>query len=129
MQLGQIIEDIMTPLPVRTRCLLRTLTSSDMPSSYLDRVTRNMSITGIQVSTGGLLPLRRNVKRGRGTEIELSQVTLIASSALPKDIRNKYLAPPRTIILGLVCSIEGLTPEIRNPVFMMIWTERADYCC
>ena len=60
------------------------------------------------------------MKQGDKGEIERCRKSLLASvKRFAKDIRNKYIAPPRTTNFGvLFVPTEGLYSEIvRNPVF------------
>ena len=92
-----------------------------MPSSCPDKETRNTSTyNDSKFPLADYYRLEEAYEAGDKDEIEHCRRSLLTSvKRFAKDIKSKYIAPPRTTNFGvLFVPTEGLYSEIvRNPVF------------
>ena len=124
LQLGQIIEDILTPSQYerefatvsgsseRVEYAVKLPGQTDQDSVYLPHDSK--------IPLADYYPLEDAYESGNKEEIELYRKALLNSvKRFAKDIRSKYLAPPATTNFGIMfLPTEGLYSEVvRNPEF------------
>ena len=124
LQLGQIIEDIMTPAQYERE--YATVENSSERVEYAIKLPGQGDQEYVYLPIDSKFPLadyyrlEEAYEAGDKDEIERCRKSLLASvKRFAKDIKNKYIAPPRTTNFGvLFVPTEGLYSEIvRNPVF------------
>lgn len=124
LQLGQIIEDIMTPAQYERE--FATVEGSSERVEYAIKLPGQEGQDYVYLPIDSKFPLADYYRledayeAGNKDEIELYRKALLASvKRFAKDIQSKYLAPPRTTNFGvLFLPTEGLYSEIvRNPAF------------
>lgn len=124
LQLGQIIEDIMTPAQYERE--FATVEGSSERVEYAIKLPGQEGRDYVYLPIDSKFPLADYYRledayeAGNKDEIELYRKALLASvKRFAKDIQSKYLAPPRTTNFGvLFLPTEGLYSEIvRNPAF------------
>ena len=124
LQLGQIIEDIMTPAQYERE--YATVENSSERVEYAIKLPGQGDQEYVYLPIDSKFPLadyyrlEEAYEAGDKDEIERCRKSLLVSvKRFAKDIRNKYIAPPRTTNFGvLFVPTEGLYSEIvRNPVF------------
>lgn len=124
MQLGQIIEDIMTPAQYERE--YATVENSSERVEYAIKLPGQGDQEYVYLPIDSKFPLadyyrlEEAYEAGDKDEIERCRKSLLASvKRFAKDIKSKYIAPPRTTNFGvLFVPTEGLYSEIvRNPVF------------
>lgn len=124
LQLGQIIEDIMTPAQYERE--YATVENSNERVEYAIKLPGQGDQEYVYLPIDSKFPLadyyrlEEAYEAGDKDEIERCRKSLLASvKRFAKDIKSKYLAPPRTTNFGvLFVPTEGLYSEIvRNPVF------------
>ena len=124
LQLGQIIEDIMTPAQYEREFV--TVENSSERVEYAIKLPGQGDQEYVYLPIDSKFPLadyyrlEEAYEVGDKEEIERCRKSLLASvKRFAKDIKSKYLAPPRTTNFGvLFVPTEGLYSEIvRNPIF------------
>lgn len=124
LQLGQIIEDIMTPAQYERE--YATVENSSERVEYAIKLPGQGDQEYVYLPIDSKFPLadyyrlEEAYEVGDKDEIERCRKSLLASvKRFARDIRNKYIAPPRTTNFGILfVPTEGLYSEIvRNPVF------------
>ena len=124
LQLGQIIEDIMTPAQYERE--FATVENSSERVEYAIKLPGQGGQEYVYLPIDSKFPLadyyrlEEAYEAGDKDEIERCRKSLLASvKRFAKDIKSKYIAPPRTTNFGvLFVPTEGLYSEIvRNPVF------------
>ena len=124
LQLGQIIEDIMTPAQYERE--FATVENSSERVEYAIKLPGQGDQEYVYLPIDSKFPLadyyrlEEAYEAGDKDEIERCRKSLQASvKRFAKDIKSKYIAPPRTTNFGvLFVPTEGLYSEIvRNPVF------------
>lgn len=124
LQLGQIIEDIMTPSQYERE--FATVEGSSERVEYAIKLPGQQGQDYVYLPIDSKFPLADYYRledayeRGHKKEIEHYRKALLASvKRFAKDIQAKYLAPPRTTHFGILfLPTEGLYSEIvRNPAF------------
>ena len=125
LQLGQIIEDIMTPAQYERE--FATVENSSERVEYAIKLPGQGDQEYVYLPIDSKFPLADYYRleeayeaAGDKEEIERCRKSLLASvKRFAKDIKSKYLAPPRTTNFGvLFVPTEGLYSEIvRNPIF------------
>ena len=124
LQLGQIIEDIMTPAQYERE--FATVENSSERVEYAIKLPGQGDQEYVYLPIDSKFPLadyyrlEEAYEVGDKDEIERCRKSLLASvKRFAKDIKSKYLAPPQTTNFGvLFVPTEGLYSEIvRNPIF------------
>lgn len=124
LQLGQIIEDIMTPAQYERE--FATVENSSERVEYAIKLPGQGDQEYVYLPIDSKFPLadyyrlEEAYEAGDKDEIERCRKSLLASvKRFAKDIKSKYIAPPRTTNFGvLFVPTEGLYSEIvRNPIF------------
>ncbi|COO39271.1 competence-induced protein Ccs50 [Streptococcus pneumoniae] len=124
LQLGQIIEDIMTPAQYERE--YATVENSSERVEYAIKLPGQGDQEYVYLPIDSKFPLadyyrlEEAYETGDKDEIERCRKSLLASvKRFAKDIKSKYIAPPRTTNFGILfVPTEGLYSEIvRNPVF------------
>ena len=124
LQLGQIIEDIMTPSQYERE--FATVAGSSERVEYAIKLPGQVEKEYIYLPIDSKFPLADYYRledayeSGNKEEIDLYRKSLLASvKRFAKDINKKYLAPPATTNFGVMfLPTEGLYSEIvRNPEF------------
>ena len=124
LQLGQIIEDIMTPAQYERE--YATVENSSERVEYAIKLPGQGDQEYVYLPIDSKFPLadyyrlEEAYEAGDKDEIERCRKSLLASvKRFAKDIKSKYIAPPRTTNFGvLFVPTEGLYSEIvRNPIF------------
>lgn len=124
LQLGQIIEDIMTPS--QYECEFATVAGSSERVEYAIKLPGQVEKEYIYLPIDSKFPLADYYRledayeSGNKEEIDLYRKSLLASvKRFAKDINKKYLAPPATTNFGVMfLPTEGLYSEVvRNPEF------------
>ena len=124
LQLGQIIEDIMTPAQYERE--FATVEGSSERVEYAIKLPGQEGQDYVYLPIDSKFPLADYYRledayeEGNKEEIELYRKALLTSvKRFAKDIQSKYLAPPRTTNFGILfLPTEGLYSEIvRNPAF------------
>ena len=124
LQLGQIIEDIMTPSQYERE--FATVAGSSERVEYAIKLPGQVEKEYIYLPIDSKFPLADYYRledayeSGNKDEIDLYRKSLLASvKRFAKDIKKKYLAPPATTNFGVMfLPTEGLYSEIvRNPEF------------
>ena len=124
LQLGQIIEDIMTPSQYERE--FATVAGSSERVEYAIKLPGQTEQDYVYLPIDSKFPLadyyrlEEAYESGNKEEIELHRKSLLASvKRFAKDINSKYLAPPTTTNFGIMfLPTEGLYSEVvRNPEF------------
>lgn len=124
LQLGQIIEDIMTPSQYERE--FATVAGSSERVEYAIKLPGQVEKEYIYLPIDSKFPLADYYRledayeSGNKEEIDLYRKSLLASvKRFAKDINKKYLAPPATTNFGMMfLPTEGLYSEVvRNPEF------------
>lgn len=124
LQLGQIIEDIMTPSQYERE--FATVAGSSERVEYAIKLPGQVEKEYIYLPIDSKFPLADYYRledayeSGNKKEIDLYRKSLLASvKRFAKDINKKYLAPPATTNFGVMfLPTEGLYSEVvRNPEF------------
>ena len=124
LQLGQIIEDIMTPSQYERE--FATVAGSSERVEYAIKLPGQVEKEYIYLPIDSKFPLadyyhlEDAYESGNKEEIDLYRKSLLASvKRFAKDINKKYLAPPATTNFGVMfLPTEGLYSEVvRNPEF------------
>lgn len=124
LQLGQIIEDIMTPSQYERE--FATVAGSSECVEYAIKLPGQVEKEYIYLPIDSKFPLADYYRledayeSGNKEEIDLYRKSLLASvKRFAKDINKKYLAPPATTNFGVMfLPTEGLYSEVvRNPEF------------
>ena len=124
LQLGQIIEDILTPSQYERE--FATVLGSSERVEYAIKLPGQVEKDYIYLPIDSKFPLADYYRledayeSGNKDEIDLYRKSLLASvKRFAKDIKEKYLAPPATTNFGVMfLPTEGLYSEIvRNPEF------------
>ena len=124
LQLGQIIEDIMTPSQYERE--FATVAGSSERVEYAIKLPGQVEKEYIYLPIDSKFPLADYYRledayeSGNKEEIDLYRKSLLASvKHFAKDINKKYLAPPATTNFGVMfLPTEGLYSEVvRNPEF------------
>ena len=124
LQLGQIIEDIMTPSQYERE--FATIAGSSERVEYAIKLPGQVEKEYIYLPIDSKFPLADYYRledayeSGNKEEIDLYRKSLLASvKRFAKDINKKYLAPPATTNFGVMfLPTEGLYSEVvRNPEF------------
>lgn len=124
LQLGQIIEDILTPSQYERE--FATVSGSSERVEYAVKLPRQTDQDYVYLPIDSKFPLADYYRledayeSGNKEEIELYRKALLNSvKRFAKDIRSKYLAPPATTNFGIMfLPTEGLYSEVvRNPEF------------
>lgn len=124
LQLGQIIEDIMTPSQYERE--FATVAGSSERVEYAIKLPGQVEKEYIYLPIDSKFPLADYYRledayeSGNKEEIDLYRKSLLASvKRFAKDINKKYLAPPATTNFGVMfLPTEGLYSEVvRNPKF------------
>ena len=124
LQLGQIIEDILTPSQYERE--FATVSGSSERVEYAVKLPGQTDQDYIYLPIDSKFPLADYYRledayeSGNKEEIELYRKALLNSvKRFAKDIRSKYLAPPATTNFGIMfLPTEGLYSEVvRNPEF------------
>lgn len=124
LQLGQIIEDIMTPSQYERE--FATVAGSSERVEYAIKLPGQTEQDYVYLPIDSKFPLadyyrlEEAYESGNKEEIELYRKSLLASvKRFAKDINSKYLAPPATTNFGIMfLPTEGLYSEVvRNPEF------------
>ena len=124
LQLGQIIEDIMTPSQYERE--FATVAGSSERVEYAIKLPGQVEKEYIYLPIDSKFPLADYYRledayeSGNKDEIDLYRKSLLASvKRFAKDINKKYLAPPATTNFGVMfLPTEGLYSEVvRNPEF------------
>ena len=124
LQLGQIIEDIMTPSQYERE--FATVAGSSERVEYAIKLPGQTEQDYVYLPIDSKFPLadyyrlEEAYESGNKEEIELHRKSLLASvKRFAKDINSKYLAPPATTNFGIMfLPTEGLYSEVvRNPEF------------
>ena len=124
LQLGQIIEDIMTPSQYERE--FATVAGSSERVEYAIKLPGQVEKEYIYLPIDSKFPLADYYRledayeSGNKEEIDLYRKSLLASvNRFAKDINRKYLAPPATTNFGVMfLPTEGLYSEVvRNPEF------------
>ena len=124
LQLGQIIEDIMTPAQYERE--FATVENSSERVEYAIKLPGQGDQEYVYLPIDSKFPLaayyrlEEAYEAGDKDEIENCRKSLQTSiKRFAKDIKSKYIAPPRTTNFGvLFVPTEGLYSEIvRNPIF------------
>ncbi|WP_270211293.1 DNA recombination protein RmuC [Streptococcus anginosus] len=124
LQLGQIIEDIMTPSQYEREFV--TVAGSSERVEYAIKLPGQVEKEYIYLPIDSKFPLADYYRledayeSGNKEEIDLYRKSLLASvKRFAKDINKKYLAPPATTNFGVMfLPTEGLYSEVvRNPEF------------
>ena len=124
LQLGQIIEDIMTPSQYERE--FATVAGSSDRVEYAIKLPGQVEKEYIYLPIDSKFPLADYYRledayeSGNKEEIDLYRKSLLASvKRFAKDINKKYLAPPATTNFGVMfLPTEGLYSEVvRNPEF------------
>ncbi len=124
LQLGQIIEDIMTASQYEREFV--TVTGSSERVEYAIKLPGQTEHEYVYLPIDSKFPLADYYRledayeSGSKEEIELYRKSLLASvKRFAKDIKSKYLAPPATTNFGIMfLPTEGLYSEVvRNPAF------------
>ena len=124
LQLGQIIEDILTPSQYERE--FATVSGSSERVEYAVKLTGQTDQDYVYLPIDSKFPLADYYRledayeSGNKEEIELYRKALLNSvKRFAKDIRSKYLAPPATTNFGIMfLPTEGLYSEVvRNPEF------------
>lgn len=124
LQLGQIIEDIMTPSQYERE--FATVAGSSERVEYAIKLPGQVEKEYIYLPIDSKFPLADYYRledayeSGNKEEIDLYRKSLLASvKRFAKDINKKYLAPPATTNFGVMfLPTEGLYSEVvRNPEF------------
>ena len=124
LQLGQIIEDILTPSQYERE--FATVLGSSERVEYAIKLPGQVEKDYIYLPIDSKFPLADYYRledayeSGNKDEIDLYRKSLLASvKRFAKDIKKKYLAPPATTNFGVMfLPTEGLYSEIvRNPEF------------
>lgn len=124
LQLGQIIEDIMTPSQYERE--FATVVGSSERVEYAIKLPGQVEKEYIYLPIDSKFPLADYYRledayeSGNKEEIDLYRKSLLASvKRFAKDINKKYLAPPATTNFGVMfLPTEGLYSEVvRNPEF------------
>ena len=124
LQLGQIIEDILTPSQYERE--FATISGSSERVEYAVKLPGQTDQDYVYLPIDSKFPLADYYRledayeSGNKEEIELYRKALLNSvKRFAKDIRSKYLAPPATTNFGIMfLPTEGLYSEVvRNPEF------------
>ena len=124
LQLGQIIEDIMTPSQYERE--FATVAGSSERVEYAIKLPGQVEKEYVYLPIDSKFPLADYYRledayeSGNKEEIDLYRKSLLASvKRFAKDINKKYLAPPATTNFGVMfLPTEGLYSEVvRNPEF------------
>ena len=124
LQLGQIIEDILTPSQYERE--FATISGSSERVEYAVKLPGQTDQDYVYLPIDSKFPLadyyrlEDSYESGNKEEIELYRKALLNSvKRFAKDIRSKYLAPPATTNFGIMfLPTEGLYSEVvRNPEF------------
>mgnify|MGYP001214537196 FL=1 len=124
LQLGQIIEDILTPSQYERE--FATVSGSSERVEYAVKLPGQTDQDYVYLPIDSKFPLadyyrlEDSYESGNKEEIELYRKALLNSvKRFAKDIRSKYLAPPATTNFGIMfLPTEGLYSEVvRNPEF------------
>lgn len=124
LQLGQIIEDILTANQYERE--FATVTGSNERVEYAIKLPGQTEHDYVYLPVDSKFPLadyyrlEEAYESGNKEEIEFHRKSLLNSvRRFAKDIRSKYLAPPRTTNFGIMfLPTEGLYSEVvRNPEF------------
>ena len=124
LQLGQIIEDILTPSQYERE--FATVSGSSERVEYAGKLPGQTDQDYVYLPIDSKFPLADYYRledayeSGNKEEIELYRKALLNSvKRFAKDIRSKYLAPPATTNFGIMfLPTEGLYSEVvRNPEF------------
>ena len=124
LQLGQIIEDILTPSQYERE--FATISGSSERVEYAVKLPGQTDQDYVYLPIDSKFPLADYYRledayeSGNKEEIELYRKALLNSvKRFAKDIRSKYLAPPSTTNFGIMfLPTEGLYSEVvRNPEF------------
>ena len=124
LQLGQIIEDILTPSQYERE--FATISGSSERVEYAVKLPGQTDQDYVYLPIDSKFPLADYYRledayeSGNKEEIELYRKALLNSvKRFAKDIRSKYLAPPATTSFGIMfLPTEGLYSEVvRNPEF------------
>lgn len=124
LQLGQIIEDILTPSQYERE--FATVSGSSERVEYAVKLPGQTNQDYVYLPIDSKFPLADYYRledayeSGNKEEIELYRKALLNSvKRFAKDIRSKYLAPPATTNFGIMfLPTEGLYSEVvRNPEF------------
>lgn len=124
LQLGQIIEDILTPSQYERE--FATVSGSSERVEYAVKLPGQTDQDYVYLPIDSKFPLADYYRledayeSGNKEEIELYRKSLLNSvKRFAKDIRSKYLAPPATTNFGIMfLPTEGLYSEVvRNPEF------------
>lgn len=124
LQLGQIVEDIMTPSQYERE--FATVAGSSERVEYAIKLPGQVEKEYIYLPIDSKFPLADYYRledayeSGNKEEIDLYRKSLLASvKRFAKDINKKYLAPPATTNFGVMfLPTEGLYSEVvRNPEF------------
>lgn len=124
LQLGQIIEDIMTPSQYERE--FATVAGSSERVEYAIKLPGQTDQDYVYLPIDSKFPLADYYRledayeAGSKEEIELYRKALLVSvKRFAKDIQSKYLAPPATTNFGIMfLPTEGLYSEVvRNPAF------------
>ena len=124
LQLGQIIEDILTPSQYERE--FATISGSSERVEYAVKLPGQTDQDYVYLPIDSKFPLadyyrlEDSYESGNKEEIELYRKALLNSvKRFAKDIRSKYLAPPTTTNFGIMfLPTEGLYSEVvRNPEF------------
>ena len=124
LQLGQIIEDILTPSQYERE--FATVSGSSERVEYAVKLPGQTDQDYVYLPIDSKFPLADYYRledayeSGNKEEIELYRKALLNSvKRFAKDIRSKYLAPPATTSFGIMfLPTEGLYSEVvRNPEF------------
>lgn len=124
LQLGQIIEDILTPSQYERE--FATVSGSNDRVEYAIKLPGQAQDETVYLPIDSKFPLEDYYRledayeSGNKEEIEFHRKNLLASiKRFAKDIRSKYLNPPETTNFGILfLPTEGLYSEVvRNPIF------------
>ncbi|HFU3799369.1 TPA: DNA recombination protein RmuC [Streptococcus suis] len=124
LQLGQIIEDILTPSQYERE--FATVSGSNERVEYAVKLPGRTEGDYIYLPIDSKFPLadyyrlENAYESGDKVQIDLHRKNLLAAiKRFAKDIQNKYLNPPETTNFGvLFLPTEGLYSEVvRNPIF------------
>lgn len=124
LQLGQIIEDILTPSQYERE--FATVAGSNERVEYAVKLPGQTKDDSVYLPIDSKFPLadyyrlEEAYEAGDKEQIELHRKHLLASvKRFAKDIQQKYLSPPATTNFGILfLPTEGLYSEVvRNPIF------------
>ncbi|WP_155962073.1 DNA recombination protein RmuC [Streptococcus ruminantium] len=124
LQLGQIIEDILTPSQYERECV--TVSGSNERVEYAVKLPGRTDGDYIYLPIDSKFPLadyyrlEEAYESGDKDQVDLHRKNLLAAiKRFAKDIQSKYLNPPETTNFGvLFLPTEGLYSEVvRNPIF------------